>query len=242
MNLTLQYKAVGYAQTGKDAVIAPAADQIIHLYSARAYNGSGGAITVGIVRKIALAQFDVYSWIQGDKAYLVNAAKTTATNFFNADNDGLVLQSDEKFGHVRLGISTAQAGGVYTIEYWNGSAFASVVGYVTIADMNSTERHLVFPAPIDWVAGSNLTGTSSSKYTIFIKGTTQPPGGDVGINAVQVGELLTCQGAVADKTFIELPTFFAKQPLLVPGIGIYPYFGGTATNKNVLQAIYAIQD
>lgn len=245
MNNLLQTLHVGYAQNCKDAVLAPASGKQIHLYEASLMNGSGGAINVGLLKKLNLATVSAYALTAAstpDASSISGLLSGTASQIFSTtDNDGFLIGCTTRFNLIGLNISTASVGGVFALSYWNGTTYASLTTIVVPSAYGAgTQLHL-FAAPHDWVPGTSAAvGGNSEHYNIRVIASTHPTNA-VEADALWVGQLLIYQEALADNGNLTT-TIYAGRPLLLSGgEGILPYFGGTASAANVVRCIYAVQ-
>lgn len=241
-NRLLQYANIGYAQNGKDPAISCPSNQQLHIYSATAKNHSGGAIDVGILKRLPDSAFKVYKYVAiGSVVTDVSTVITgTSKDFFEANGDGFIVSATSKFGFVGITNTFAAAGGTFTLKYWNGSAWAALTSFVVPTVYSNTSYYYVFNPPIDWATGNDTVYSSSSYYSIQVIASTAPAN-KITLNDLWGAELLEFQGSVADKGTVSLPSFFHLQPaILKAGEGIMPYFGGNATNLNSLKAIYTV--
>lgn len=232
-----------YPEKGKTACLSETTSQIA-LLNARAYNNTGGAISVGIVRKIAAGaaahpQFRVWSFVAAGSVYTdVTALVAAGTNIFTAtDNDGFLIQSTHPFGLVGMTVSTAGAGGTFTYKYSSSATAFTTLTKIDSFDCTGTgDTYCAFRPPTAWALAGNA-GLDQTMYTVQVIATTAP-GGVVAINSLWVGEFLELVSGVADKSGIEVSFPDSKPFLLQAGEGVMPYFS-TANAANAFGAYYA---
>lgn len=244
MNYPLQNSFVSYNQISWDTVVTPPAGKQIHVYEATVRNESGGAIGMGILKRLSPDAFHVYSITAASSpdALLDDSVKSgsTFTAFTGTNNDGFMVGCSYKFGLVGVSINAASGGGTYALSYFNGTAFVAITGAV-IPSMSSTGRVVFFfVPPHDWVPGTTATvGGDSSLYNLQIIATTHPTT-PVTINDLIVAQPIDYTGASPAQGELK-QGLFAYQPLMLGAKeGIQPYFSAAAVT-NVVRVVYAIQ-
>lgn len=238
-----QSRLVNYQTKGKlRAIVAPSGRQLA-IYNVRAWNRSGSAIDVGIVRQLATGlgnRYKLYAMTTGATvvtevtAALLAAGQIVATI---TANDGFVVSAVCQFGFLGFTVSNAAANGTYAFKYWNGSAWTTLTTIENPTNLASTgDKFIVFLPPVDWAAGGP-TGVDSSMYSIFVQHTTAPD--DTGaINAMWVGEFIEEFEGVADNAAVQV-IFDAERPFLLDANeGLHPYFG-TANAANAFGVFYS---
>lgn len=245
MRLPLQTSLVRYNQISWDTVVVPPIGKQIHVYEARVHNGSAGASALGILKRLSPGGYDLYSVTQlsTPDAALNNGVKagTTTQIFSLVANDGLMIQCVSRFDLIGFNIVGASAGGVYQIEYYNGTTFAVVASAVIPVLSSAGQVVFSFQAPHDWVQGTTAgVGGDATKYSIIIRATTNPTTA-VTANAMILAKFLDFTvSAPAQGSLVN--TFFAFQPLVLAGEeGIQPYFGSAAVT-NIVRVTYSIQE
>lgn len=233
---------VQYSTKGKGNAFAVQESKQVFLYNARAFNNSGGAINVGLLRNFVSAEYVLWQYVAIGTVYTnITAAVVagTATNIFNgANNDGFVLQSPSQFGMMGMTTSAFGAGGTITYKYWTGAAFTTLTTLEVPANYNSAaDRWIVFLPPPDWVAGGPAA-VNQSQYSIFVQSTTAPAAA-VAINAIWVGGWLEFYQGVPNNAAVQMSYPDSKPFLLNGGEGIIPYFS-TANAANQVGAYYII--
>ncbi len=242
----LQTLHTGYPDGAKSAVLVPSTGKQIRLLKAKALNKSGGAIDVGICRKLANGSWKFFTWVQlgapkaTDVTAAIQAGTTTDLTTLTA-NDGYVVQSAKKFNIIGLNVSQAPtANQVFEYKYWNGASWASLTT-IAVPTYATTERLVVFLAPIDWAVGGG-DGLSDSLYAVRVRATTPPDTTRAQANLAWVGQFIDFQYQVANNTAFEFVVPANDPPLLFETLeGLMPYFGG-ANAANCVQAQYLIQD
>jgi hypothetical protein len=246
MKTQLQTIHVGYAQNGKDAVLSPPTGKQVQFYEASLMNGSGGAINMGILKKLNLDTVGVYALTVSatPDAAAANGIKAgTATQIFSLnDNDGFLVGCTTRFNLIGLNVSTASVGGVFALTYYNGTNYVSLTTIDVPTAFAAGVNLILFAAPHDWVVGTTAAvGGDATQYNIRVLASTHPTNA-VAANAIWVAQMLTYQEAVADNGTLT-STIYSQYPLrLSGGEGIMPYFGGTASAANLARCIYAIND
>lgn len=227
---------VNYATKGKAAALSVPLDRQVSCFNLRAINNSGGAISVGICRKIEVPNYKLFNKV-GSTITNITTISSTQNIFTTTANDGYYVQSSRKFGLFGLTVSTAQAGGVFTYTYWNGS-FTTLTTVEVPTDYSTTgDKFIVFRPPADWVVGNGVSGLDSDKYTIRVLGTTGP-GGTVAISSFWIAEFLDLYSGVANNAAVQL-SFPDSKPFVLNGSeGLFPYFS-TANAANQFGAFYA---
>lgn len=236
-----------YPSKGKTAVFTSPADKQIAAYNLRAENNSGGAINVGLCKKMfnppsqspsyALYQ---YTDVGPASAEVTNAlaAGTATTIFTTTNNDGFIVGAHAHFGLVGLTISTARAGLTLEYTYWNGSSYAALTLLDTPVYTATGDIFIVFQAPNDWAKGSNVTTVNQNFFTIRVRATTAGAG-VVAANAFWVAKFLELYQGVANNGQIQL-SFPDTKPLeFMGGESFIPYFS-TANAANSAGAYYSL--
>src|ERR1035437_5253364 len=145
---------IGYAQNGKDAALSPPTGKQLQVYGIEAMNRSGGAIDVGILKKLNADDWMIYSIVAAstpvasDITAAVQAA--TATGIFTlTNNDGFMIGSKNRFNLIGLTISTGASGGspVYAYKYYNGSTMATLTTIATATFSSTGTQLILFNAP-----------------------------------------------------------------------------------------------
>lgn len=252
MRLHLQHKHVGYAQNGNAVVIAPAANQQLHVYEMEANNRSGGAINVGLLKKLVNASWEFYQIDASATPDAIDAtaaiqAGTAKAIFTTTNDDGFLVQARKPFSLIGFNQSVATVDGAasaaYSYEYYNGTAYVTLNTIAVPTYTGATgNKHIVFNAPNDWAVGTTAdVGGDSNLYSVLVRATTAPDTTGGSINSLWVGEFLKFAEGVADNASLELK-FDRDLPLLFEGgEGLMPYFSGTASAQNSVRVLYKIQ-
>jgi hypothetical protein len=233
---------VQYSTKGKVNAFAVPASKQVFLYNARAFNNSGGAINVGLLRNFVEDEFQLWQYVASGPTYTdITDAVTgaTSTNIFNgANNDGFVLQSPNQFGLMGFTTSANGAGGTIVYKYWTGASFVTLTTLEVPANYSTNaDRWIVFLPPPDWVVGGPA-GVSPTQFSIFVQATTTPAAA-VAINALWVGGWLELYQGVPNNAAIQMSFPDSKPFCLNGGEGIIPYFS-TANAANQVGAYYVI--
>lgn len=246
MTMPLQITHTGYAENCKTVVVSPSAGKQIHVFEVSAKNATGGAIAMGILKRLSLDKVSFYKIIAADTpdATVANGIKDgTATKIFTTTNDdGFLVQCDEKFSVVGLNVSTAAIGGTFTIEYFNGTAYTTLTPVAVPAAYGAGTQLLAFMSPIDWVAGTtDGVGGETDKYSILVRASVAP-GGDVSADDIWVCRSMEFNAGVPDKGELLLKFPDDKPFVFAAEEGIQPYFGGSANANNTMRVVYQVQD
>jgi hypothetical protein len=241
---TVHAQALGIAKT---AVLAPASGKQLHLFSARVHNRSGSAMDLGILKKLNPNSWLYYKIVAADTPDATDLTSSiqagSATQLSTlVNNSGFMVQAKKKFNCLSFVISTGQSGSpTYTYEYWNGAAWATLPTIAVPASYATGEQVVIFLAPADWVAGTDVTtGGSSDMYSVKMKATAAPGTAPLA-TALVVSQLVEFSEGVADNGELvwKCP---AALPLVLDGAeAIIPYCGAS-NSANAASATYAIQD
>lgn len=232
---------VAYATKGKAYGFAVGASRQALIFNARAFNNSGGAINVGLCQRYAAASYKLWKYVAIGTTFTdvstAIAAGTASVIFAGANNDAYVVQANQMFSMVGLTISTAQAGGVFTYKYWNGSSFTTLTTLEVPTDYSATgDLWVVFQPPSDWVVGGS-TGLDALKYSIQVQSTTAAAAA-VSATAIWVANFLEFYKNVPNNAAIQISFPDSKPYLLAGGEGLVPYFS-TAHAANQFGAYWA---
>lgn len=102
--------------------------------------------------------------------------------FTTTNNDGFVVQADQKFNLVRIDTNTAPSGGspAYEYTFWDGSAWTALTTISTPSYSADTSTVLLFQVPPTWarLAAADTPvatdGLTAGKFAIRIRATTAP--------------------------------------------------------------------
>lgn len=234
-----QIQVSAYKDKSKGAILSAPSNLQLALVMMRAFNRSGGACDVGIVRRFSSASFSLYLY-DGTSAYaqvstLPLAGAHTATIIATGTaNNGFVIQSKYKSGIIGFTISQASASGVYTYQYWDGSAWQTLTTLATAVFTATGDNVVAFLPPQDWAVGGDA-GLNQQQYSIRVRGTTAPATA-IQINDLWCGQMLDFYAAVANNAGVNLE-FDAPHPLLLEaGEGIMPYFSVAAAGNGMTVA------
>lgn len=240
---------LGYNENGKTDVVSPGSGKQLHLYNAKVHNRSGGAIDMGILKKL-----DPNMW----KFYTITAASTpdaaevtstiqagsSVTIFTTTNNGGYLVSSSRKFNMIGLNVNDAIGAGspVFTYQYYNGTAYTTLTTTAVPAYTSTGTNLVVFNAPQNWAVGTEAAvGGDSANYNILVRSTTA--GSDAATaNAAWVGQFLEFQEGVADNGVLELNMSIARPYVFDGNESLIPYFSGTANALNTVRVLYSVQD
>lgn len=235
-----------YKETCNTPVVQLADNLQIELLKAKAFNGSGGAINVGIGKK-----FDVDSLI----AYSITAASTpdasldstllagSSTQIFSTtNNDGFMIGCKDKFSLIRFVVSQAQAGApVYAYTYYNGSTMATLDTESVPSSYAVGEQLIVFNPPVDWVQGTTAAvGGDQTYYYIQMVATTAPSTA-VLATSVGVAYLFDYQKSLPNLSFVDFDLSPSEGVVLNSKEGVVGYFSGSNNSANTLMVAYRVR-
>lgn len=245
----LQCIHLGYNTNGKADVISPGASKQLHVYNAKAHQRTGGAVDVGILKKLSTASWKFYTITAASTPDALEVtstiqAGTAVTIFTTTNNDGYLMSARQRFNMIGFNIANEIAAGapVFSYQYYNGSAYTTLTTTAVPTYTATGTALVVFNAPTDWVVGTTAAvGGDSSNYNILVRATTA--GSDTATaDSAWVGQFLDFQEGVADNGSLEL-NLNIDRPLILDGNeAVYPYFGGTANALNTMRVLYSIQD
>ena len=229
---------VSYATKGKLPAFAAPANKQTAILNVRAFNNSGGAINVGILRLLQTPALSLWQYTASGTVYTpVTLPVTSGTTILDTTNgDGFLVQSPRKFGMVGFTISQAGSGSpVYTYKYYNGSSFTTLTTLEVPSYGSTGDVWIVFQAPSDWALGGNAA-LNQNQYALQVIATTAN-GTAVQISNMWVGEFLEFYQAVPNNAAIQLSFPDSKPFTLNGGEGLIPYFA-TTNAANAFGAYY----
>lgn len=227
----------GYAQKSKDAGLEAASSSQLAVFSCRAFNRSGSAMDVGIVRKYANASMRLYTF-DGTNYTSVSLPLDAASQLIGTTNgNGFAVQFKSKSGVLGFTVSQAEAGSpVYEVEYWNGSSWETLTTIESVSAYTADDHYIVFLPPHDWAKGGHAD-LQSSMYSIRVRATTAPSTA-VEIDDLWGGQLIEFIEAVGDNSSVEVE-FENDHPLVLEGgESLMPYFG-SADAANGMRVAYS---
>jgi hypothetical protein len=237
----LQTAFGAYDTQGDAAFLSPPAQKQLVVHTASVENRSGGAMDAGLLRRYGSGGFALGKLVDLDTPDLTDVTGTFPQSFFEANDDGFLIQASRPFGLIGLEIGTgAGAGGVYTFEYFNGTSYVALPALTILRSPDFTATGfevLVFTPPFDWALGGEASvGASGLKYSIRVLSTTAPASA-ASIDGAFVGEFLAFKSQLADDGVLSLD-YPDDTPLVLDSEeGVMPYFG-TANAGNLMTVIY----
>lgn len=236
--------SVGYAEQCKTALASAPSGKQLKVFSVAVQNRSGGAIDVGLGVKFGNPSWKYGKIIAADTPDYTEQTSTiqagTAVTFLTTtNNDGYLVQCKYPFNIVGMNVSNTATGGVFTYEYYNGSAYTTLTTVAVPAYTSTGAKLIVFGAPQDWAVGTTAAvGGDTSMYSILVRGTTAP--GDTGqIDSLWVAKFLAFRAQVANYGSLSIGFDELNPMILEVGESIVPYFG-TASASNIAEAFYAV--
>lgn len=232
---------VGYATRGKAAVITSPAGKQSVVFSARAFNRSGGGIDVGIVRKFAknaqAFKFFTFNATNYTDATAAVFAGTATTALPTSLGRGFVVASKSRSGLIGVNISQAAATGAYVFQYWDGSSWSSLTTISSPVFTSTGNVFLSFLPPNDWTQGGHAD-LPSDMYGVRVISSVTVPASNVQFNDIWAGEMIEFVEGVADNSGLQVEFDIQKPLYLESEEGLMPYFG-SANAANGMQIAYA---
>ena len=217
------------------------ANKQLAIYSASAINGSGGAANVGLLRKFNTNKVKAMKYVDIGATYTdITSSLQAGTNVtvLQALNDALFLGSKDPAGLFAYSVQTAQVGGTFTYNYYNGTSFVTLNTFSNDGFAATGNKNFIFPSPVDWAQGGDAN-LDSSMYWVKIISTVASTT-DAVLNGFFGAELLAWQEALADNGALEISSIGESKPLVIDaGEGLLPYFS-TTNNLNLFKAAYNI--
>ncbi len=157
--------------------------------------------------------------------------------FSLVNNDGYAIQAFYQFNFVAITVSTAEAGSpVFSLQYWNGSTYATLNTIEAPASYSSGLQLIVFHAPIDWAKGGPTDeGYDERMYHIRVRATTAPSTNPLATDIV-VARFVDYNEVIDTGEIISIDYEHAPMRFL-GGNALMAYFS-TADNDNFIEASY----
>lgn len=238
----LQAAHVGCSTKASDSVLSPPQGGQLHIYRIKAQNTNASAVDLGLLKKLGKTSTKLYSLAAASSPNAsLSDMSAPAPIFTGTANDGFLVQSKVRFNLIGIIVSGGQAGGTFTVQYYNGTSFVTLPVYEAPAAYGAGTQIIVFNAPSDWVPGTTAAvGGDSSMYAVKVISTTAPAGSVVA-SSLFLGQALDLVSQVPSMGFLEL-NFYAKQPCILSGSEvIFPYYSA-ASAKNSVAVSYSIQE
>jgi len=240
-----------YGVQGKPAVVSPASGKTLVIHTASIENRSGASIDAGILRRYGVGggQYVVGKSVDLDDPDVTDVTTTiqagTEVTFFEAIDDGVLIQGRSPFGLVGFNIATSMVGGTIVFEYFNGTIFTALPTPEITPDYTGatdTSQLLVFIPPVDWEIGvpSGVGGSTDAHglYALRIRASVAP-GTPAGFDDVWVSEFLAFKEALADNGVLSLDYPDDSGLMLEAQEGLMPFFA-TANDKNTMTVIFGV--
>jgi hypothetical protein len=213
----------------------------------RLQNNAGGAIACGLGVHLPDSLGKLGSWVDATTTFTddtTDAQDSDADDFTIStltNNDGHVIGCKVPFNAVSYDITTAEGGsaGTYQLQYWNGTAWTTLVPLVMPTFASQAEHVLVFAPPVDWVKGGSGTGVDSDYYNIRVRATTAPGGPAAVAKRIHLARLELLGDDIANNGELR---YEGATPLLLAaqGDGLCAYFQ-TASDKNIVEAVVQLR-
>lgn len=222
---------LSYGQKGQDAALSAPYTTQLAVYLVRAFNRSGGAIDVGIVRKYASGSFKLFTY-NASVYSEVSLPLSAATQIMSTTTGhGFVAQFKSKAGLLGMNLSQASASGTYVYEYWNGSAWTTLTTIEVPGFTTTGVKLVVFLPPHDWAIGGG-GALDSAMYSIRVTNSAGIATA-LKIDSLWAGQLLEFYESVADNQSVVLE-FPESRPMILQGNeSIMPYFGSANAANGV---------
>jgi len=240
-----------YPDKGKPAGIpnVPANLQV-QVFNARAFNNTGSAKRVGIMRLLAESAVKLFSYDDsaalGNQYTLLDTSNLVANpvNIFSGVvNDGFAIAHPTRIGLVGITVLTFAAGGVFEYRYNRNGTFANFPSTLDLpADYNSIgDKYHAWIPPLDWVVegetGDGLATLAPNHFVVRVRATTQP-GGVVSINDLWSAVFFDTFKLVQPGQTQQI-TFDWNKPLTLDGgENVIPFFE-TADPTNVFASFFS---
>lgn len=253
MTQQLRVVTTGYGENFFSPAVSIASSLQLRLYKMIAHNRSGGAVDVGLVKKFkdantAFKAYTITAASTPDAAEVTDAliAGTSTAIFTTTNNDGFLIQSQNKFNLIAFLVSQAESGSpVYTYQYFNGTAYSTLTTIAVPAAYSAGKKVVAFNAPLDWATGSSAAvgGELTGYYSILVRATTASGQSVLVANtagsAISIGSFLDFREGVADNGSVEF-SVDVSDPVFTfdAGENVAGYFGGTASASNSLMVQY----
>lgn len=228
---SIQNELRAYPSKGKQPAVpeAQAVDRSLAILNAVAWNNSGSTQRVGLLRLLDPSQLKLYT--------LVSAVYTLETDigsgvdiFTTTIGDGFALGHKRPPNLAGFVATVAGAGGVYDVQYWNGSAFVTIAAPLETGAFTSTgENYTVIQSPIDWVKGGPA-GLDQNLFYLQVVSSTAPAN-NVTVDELWSGNFFTLWDGVLDKQAAQINFDWNKPVVLEANENVIPYYT-TADSDN----------
>jgi len=235
-----------YKETCNTPVVLLADNLQIELLKAKAFNGTGGAINVGIGKKFSTDSLICYSITAASTpdASLNSTllAGTTTTIFSTTNNDGFMIGCKEKFSVIRFNVTQAEAGSpVYVLRYYDGTNMVTLTAESAPSAYTAGEQVIMFNPPLDWQQGSTAAvGGDASYYYIELVATTAPSTA-VQANSLGVAQLFDYQKSLPSLSYVDFDLSPSEGVVLNAKEGVVGYFSGSNNASNTLMVAYFVR-
>jgi hypothetical protein len=228
-----------YPGTSKDPIVSLPADRGLAVYNMAAFNKSGSSMDVGLARLFNASLLKLYAL--ESSAYTLRDFSAGAQQIFTTTiGDGFAVGAKEPPSLVGVNVSTAGAGGVYKLQYWDGSAWQDIASDLISKsdDYSATgENFQVTQEPLGWAKGGPA-GLDQGLYYLQVVSTTAPAG-PVSADEFWGAQILSLFPSTPDGGFAQLSFDWNKPHKFDAGESLVPYFQ-TADAANFVSGFYAI--
>ena len=230
------------------ALTAPNNKQL-EILEMSAVNGTGGPATVGILRTLAMldSKVSIYKYVDVGAVYtditsdLING---NTVSLFEANNDAVFIGYKKRHGLAGFDIDTDGVGGVYTVEYYNGTSWATldlVRDAGTLAQINAGVEdydYWVYNAPFNWEKQGE-TALDTDSYYIKVTSTTAAGTPPV-VDGIFMSQQLTLDESVSDDGRLNLRAVDRSVPMVLDALeGIAPYYSAI-NDENRIEISYRL--
>ena len=207
-----------------------------------AHNRSGGAIDVGLLKKLPNSSWKLQKLVAADTPdatdVTVDIQAGVATTVFETTNDGILIQSRKRFGLIRFTASIVSVNLTPVLQYFNGTDYVTLPTIEILANFSANAvNYLVFAPPIGWRKGTTVAiGGDTSLYSIKLTSSSTTTTDPILTN-LDIGEFIRFKDSVSSNGILEL-TNSREFPLeFEAGEDLMPYFGA-ASEDNIVEATY----
>lgn len=241
----LQSLASNYPFNARVPVISPSGNtEQFRMIAGNVINRTGGNCDVGLFREFG-GGYHIYTLVGGVATDVTS--HISGTNIFDTtNNDGFIVGSTSLFNLIGFMLSQGQAGApVYSYQYWNGAAWATLNTITTPANYGTANENLIiFGAPVDWSASTVPTGATGLPIgQYYVRGIATTHGTQVvTASSAWVAQMISFAPQVANNALLSWNVGTVDIAYVFnSGDGLLPYFSIASVN-NLVTGQYWIVD